>query len=72
MSAPITLLQDANGDLWYKHFLINEIHFDKTTRIGYIRGTNLAKNSTVLVSISAEPIIEPMTSQRSSHSRVRR
>jgi hypothetical protein len=70
MSNPITLLQDANGDLWYKHFRIDKIRFDEATRMGYISGTNLAKNSTVLVSISAEPIIQPMTSQRASHSRV--
>jgi len=63
MSAPVTLLRDANGDLWYKHFKIDEIRFDQATRMGYIYGTNLAKNSTVLVSISAEPTIQPMTRQ---------
>jgi 1,4-alpha-glucan branching enzyme len=58
MSAPITLFQDANGDLWYKHFKVDNLRFDETTRMGYLYGTDLAKSSTVLVSISAQPIIK--------------
>lgn len=69
MSIPITLLQDANGDLWYNDFRINRIRFDEGTRIGYVYGTNSTKNSTILVSISAKPIIKPMTNQRASQPR---
>jgi hypothetical protein len=60
MSAPITLFQDANGDLWYKHFKIDNMRFDETTRMGYLYGNDLTKNSTVLVSISAQPIIKSL------------
>jgi|RhiMetdeSRZDD1v2_1073273.scaffolds.fasta_scaffold3660127_1 hypothetical protein len=60
MSIPITLFQDANGDLWYKRFRIDEIRFNEATRTGYLCGTDSMKNSTVLVSISAQPIIEAM------------
>jgi hypothetical protein len=61
MTTPITLLQDANGNLWYKHFKIDKIRFDETTRMGYLCGTDLTKNATVLVSISIQPILKPMT-----------
>lgn len=60
MSTPITLFQDANGDLWYKHFRIDKMCFDETTRMGYLYGTDLTKSSTVLVSISAQPIIKSL------------
>jgi len=60
MSTPITLLQDVNGDLWYKHFKIDNMRFDETTRMGYLYGTDLTKSSTVLVSISAQPIIKSL------------
>ena len=58
----IILFQDADGVLWYKNFRIDEISFDEATRIGHLLGTDLTKNSSVLVSISARPQIEPMPS----------
>ncbi len=58
MSTPITLFQDDNGDLWYKHFKIKKMRFDERTRIGHLYGIDLTKSSTVLVSISAQPIIK--------------
>ena len=62
MAIPITLFQDADGVLWYKNFRIDEVSFDEATRIGHLLGTDLTKNSSVLVSISARPKIEPMPS----------
>jgi len=61
MSTPVTLFQDANGDLWYKHFKIEQMRFDETTRMGYLCGTDVTKSSTVLVSISAQPIIKSLS-----------
>jgi hypothetical protein len=60
MSTPITLFQDANGDLWYKHFKIDRIRFDERTRMGCLYGTDLTKSSTVMVSISSQPIIKSL------------
>ena len=60
MGTPITLLRDANGDLWYKHFRIDEIVFDESRNVGHLHGVDATKNSYVLVSISAKPIVKPL------------
>ena len=60
MGTPITLFQDAVGDLWYKHFRVDKISLDEANRIGYLRGVDVAEDSWVVVSISAKPIIRAM------------
>ena len=60
MGTPITLFKDASGDLWYKHFRIDKIIFDEVHNIGHLHGVDATKNSHVLVSISAKPIVKPM------------
>jgi hypothetical protein len=62
MGNPVTLFQDARGDLWYKHFRIDKICLDEAHRIGYLHGVDVAEDSWVVVSISAKPIIESMPS----------
>ena len=57
---PITLLKDASGDLWYKHFRIDKIDFDEARNTGHLHGVDTAKNAQVLVSISAKPIVKPL------------
>jgi len=58
MGSPVTLLQDARGDLWYKHFRIDTICLDEAHRIGYLHGVDVAEDSWVVVSISDKPIIK--------------
>jgi hypothetical protein len=60
MSAPITLLQDANGELWYKHFRIDKMSFDEANSIGYLHGVDPFEDSCVQVSISSPPIVKPI------------
>jgi hypothetical protein len=60
MGTPITLFEDACGDLWYKHFRIDKMSFDETHGIGHVHGVDVVEDSWVLVSISAKPIIKPM------------
>ena len=62
MENPVTLFQDARGDLWYKHFRIDKICLDEAHRIGYLHGVDVAEDSWVVVSISAKPIIKSMPS----------
>ena len=58
MGNPITLFKDASGDLWYKHFRIDEIVFDESRNVGHLHGVDATKNSYVVVSISAKPIVK--------------
>ena len=60
MGNPITLYKDASGVLWYKHFRIDEIIFDEVHNMGHLRGVDATKNSYVVVSISAKPIVKPL------------
>ena len=64
MGTPITLFQDAGGDLWYKHFRIDRISLDEAHQIGYLHGVDVAEDSWVVVSISAKPIIRSIPSAR--------
>jgi hypothetical protein len=58
MGSPITLFEDVSGELWYKHFRIENMSFDEARKMGHLYGVDVRKDSSISVSISAKPIVE--------------
>jgi hypothetical protein len=63
MPTSIVLLQDANGDFWYKQFKVQTISFDDKLNIGHVFAIDPTKESSIFISISVRPKIEAMDDQ---------